>query len=95
MFYYSEFEFLKQEVTHCVGDAYGIVYDTYNHAIIACRNDQNCGAIYDDYCDGDGFKLCSSVFVPQTSTIDSCLYSYNTSKPERFVSTFDPSFTKL
>ena len=71
----TDVSFEKQELKHCdpLRDKYGN-YHTLKSAIADCSSDDNCKAVYDEYCDsGDKFFLC-----PATSTLEtsqhSCVY---------------------
>ena len=62
----------KKALTHCAQDDYG----SYTHveaATYACTRDSDCAAIYDDYCDNQGFSLCPLGYTEKSSS-SSCLY---------------------
>ena len=65
--------FVQVSDTHCTTNDYDS-YDFLDDAKVACLNDVNCSAVYDEHCDGDEFTLCPVGFTVEHSTSNSCLY---------------------
>ena len=60
------------ELKHCFPQKYGSA-GTFEEAKSSCTSDENCAAIYDNGCTGDGFTFCPNGFEQKKSSV-SCLY---------------------
>ena len=67
--------FKKKDNTICrpKSDIYG-EYRSLDAAKLACKDDQECGKIYDPGCNGRTFKLCKKNAEEKVSKKGSCIY---------------------
>lgn len=75
-----EESFEKVEKTYCVG-MYGS-YSNFSEAILSCKNDTKCKAVFNIRCDVHGhFRLCNtSNFRESKPKNSSCVYKKNEGK---------------
>ena len=68
--------YIQINYTHCNHDKIeNTTYNTFHDAKEACDLNANCGAIYDDNCDGLNLQLCQLGYEPSASNqAASCVY---------------------
>ena len=71
MFYITDEAFIKLQYTYC--NEHGGDFSSIDEAKASCLDDDNCQAVYDLYCEGSSFELCTMdtyyAFDPNT-----CVY---------------------
>ena len=85
---FADEAYIKEEKSYCSSGEYGS-YDTLSDAQSTCTSDANCAAIFDNFCDKVGFKLCSTGYVKKKSW-SSCLYIKNQGKESGKVTSIAP-----